>query len=151
MLVTFHVISPTGQEYDVLYISTCEPTHPNGETRNPTKSTCDPFVFNTAITRARSLIVAFGNPYLLLAIEKHMHIKHMHLKYKSGHCWSQYIKMCLYQKTLIIPNSVAGHSHSSMLKNRLTATIDSLLKPDTPSSCGNHFAYYNFYFMYFLV
>ena len=118
----------------MLYISTCEPTYQNGETRNPTKSTCDLFVFNTAITRARSLIVAFGNPYLLMAIEKHMHIK-----YNGGHCWSQYIKMCLLQNTFLIPDSVANDSHKNRLKEKLMTTINFLLKPETQPSCGKKF------------
>ena len=122
-----------GQEYDVLYISTCEPTYPNGETRNPTKSVCDLYVFNTAITRARSLIVSFGNPHLLMSIEKHMN-----LKYKSGRCWSQYMKICLLHNTFIIPNCVAKRPHKKRLREILLTTIDSLPGAETPSSLGNN-------------
>ena len=85
-----------------MYISTCESTLPDGNTRNPTKSICDPFVFNTAITRAKSLIVSFGDPYLLLSIEKHMIQKYD----RKGYCWSQYLMRCLLYDTLILPDSV---------------------------------------------
>ena len=60
----------TGHEFDAVFISTSEPTvmldgglvSPS----DPTKSISDRFVFNTVITRSRSLVVAVGNPFLLL-------------------------------------------------------------------------------------
>ena len=61
----------------------------------------------------------------------------MDLKYKSGHCWSQYIRMCIHQNTLIIPNCVAKPTDTPQLKRRLMAEIDSLLKQETPSCYGN--------------
>ena len=108
---TLHFI---GQEYDTLYISTCEPTDPEGGSLNPTKSLSDLYVFNTAITRARSLIVAFGNPYLLMSTEKHMH-----LKYNGGHCWSQFIKMCLLHNTLRIADPGVKSTQVDIYKRQL--------------------------------
>ena len=108
-----------GQEYDTLYISTCEPTDPEGGSLNPTKSLSDLYVFNTTITRARSLIVAFGNPYLLMSTEKHMH-----LKYNGGHCWSQFIKMCLLHNTLFIEDPLANSTQVDIFKRELMTTID---------------------------
>ena len=127
----FAINTHTGQEYDMLYISTCETTDVNGETRNPTKSLCDLYVFNTTITRARSLIVAFGNPYLLLSIEEHMH-----LNCNGGRCWSQFIKMCLLHNTLIIPDSVVHATLHDQVKRKLMTTIDSLPNTATPSHHG---------------
>ena len=128
-LICVHV----GQEYDSLYISTSEPTQDSGETLNPTKSIADPLVFNTALTRARSLIISFGNPYLLLSIEKHMN-----LKYKGrGRCWSQLIKLCLQRGTLIIPGSVIGDTNEQMrFKENLMFHVESVL-PGRPLHAGN--------------
>lgn len=112
-----------GQEYDSLYISTCEPTHPSGETRNPTKSICDPLIFNTALTRARSLIVSFGNPYLLLSIEEHMNQTYS----GGGRCWSQYMLKCLHRGTLIIHDSIIKHpNEQGKYKEKLMLTLESI-------------------------
>ena len=110
-----------GQEYHSLYISTCEPTWEDGNTRNPTKSICDPFVFNTAITRAKSLIVSFGNPFLLLATEKHMVQKYG----STGKCWSEYMMRCLLNGTFIVPDSVIKSlSDKGKYKQKLMQTLE---------------------------
>ena len=88
----------TGQEFRALFISTSEPTTPEGETRDPTKSISDPAVFITAITRARSLIVAVGNPFMLLRREQHMVKKYG----DRGHCWSLFLKACIDHGTLSV-------------------------------------------------
>jgi superfamily I DNA and/or RNA helicase/exoribonuclease R len=122
-----------GQEYDSLYISTSEPTQDSGETLNPTKSIADPLVFNTALTRARSLIISFGNPYLLLSIEKHMNLKYN----GRGHCWSQLIKLCLQRGTLIIPKSVIGDTNEqTRFKEKLMFHVESVL-PGRPLHAGS--------------
>ena len=65
-------------------------TKEDGSTLNPTKSICDQYVFNTIITRAQSLIVCVGNPFLLFSIEKHAP------NYENKiYCWREYIKRCL--------------------------------------------------------
>ena len=91
-----------GREFRALFLSTSEPTKKNGETCNPTKSICDRYVFNTAITRARSLVVSVGNPFMLLKTERHMIRKYG----EKGKCWSQYLKTCLDNGTLIIHSSL---------------------------------------------
>ena len=58
---------------------------------NPTKSICDQYVFNTIITRAQSLVVCVGNPFLLLSIESHTGQKQ---------CWREYLKRCLEVSSL---------------------------------------------------
>ena len=68
-------------------MSTIESLNPLGLPYHPTKSLCSPSVFNTAITRATSLIVAVGNPYTLLAVEKKMD--------KDNRCWAEYFRQCI--------------------------------------------------------
>ena len=60
---------------------------------SPTKSICDQYVFNTIITRAQSLVVCVGNPFLLLSIESHTGQKQ---------CWREYLKRCLEVSSLKI-------------------------------------------------
>ena len=78
-----------------MFLSTAEPTTAEGESKNPTKTPCNQYVFNTAITRAQSLVVCVGNPFLLMKIEK---------KVGNGSCWSEYIKRCMENKTFEIPS-----------------------------------------------
>ena len=64
----------------------------DGSTFDPTKSICDQYVFNTVITRAKSLVVCVGNPFLLFSIEKSSHYKIF--------CWREYVKRCLETSSL---------------------------------------------------
>ena len=63
-----------GAEYSVLFLSTTEPVmNDTGDIiLDSTKSLSNPYVFNTAISRARDCVVASGNPFVLLRIEKVM-------------------------------------------------------------------------------
>ena len=91
-----------GREFRALFLSTSEPTNKAGATRNPTKSIGDRYVFNTAITRAQSLVVAVGNPFMLLRMERHMVQKYG----EKGKCWSNYLKFCLDHGTLTVHDSL---------------------------------------------
>ena len=95
----------TGKEYKVLLLSTSEPITSKCASANPTKSLCNPYVFNTAITRAQSLVVSVGNPFLLLKMEENM-IKHYGYN-KIGKCWSNYFKCCLENGTLTVADSLS--------------------------------------------
>ena len=101
-IIRDYKFTSAGYEFRALFLSTSEPTKENGETRNPTKSICDRYVFNTAITRARSLVVSVGNPFMLLKTESHMIRKYG----EKGKCWSQYLKTCLDHDTLSIHSSL---------------------------------------------
>ncbi len=79
----------SGQEYQAVILSTTEPVNQDGSTLDETKSFCDPYVFNTAITRAKSLVIAVGNPFLLLNMEKSF-IKFYGNEHNT-HCWSTYL------------------------------------------------------------
>ena len=84
-----------GREFQALFLGTVEQTDCNGMTCNPTKSICNPFVFNTAITRAQSLVVSVGNPFVLLKMERHSENK----------CWTRYLQFCAMHDTLTISDS----------------------------------------------
>ena len=70
-----------------------------GNTTNPTKSSCDPFVFNTVLTRSKSLVVVVGSPMALLRTEEHKE----KLYGKKARCWSTFFKHCLENNTFFIP------------------------------------------------
>ena len=78
----------------------------DGCIKNPTKSLCDPYVFNTAITRAQSLIVSVGNPFLLLEVEKLMIMRYG----EKGKCWSTYLDYCLRKKAISFGDSLKLYS-----------------------------------------
>ena len=83
----------SGQEYQAVILSTTEPVNQDGSSRDSTKSFCDPYVFNTAVTRAKSLVVAVGNPYLLFGMEKDFVRKYG--DEHNAHCWSTYLDLCM--------------------------------------------------------
>ena len=92
----------TGQEFQALFLSTMEHMDEDGNTTNPTKSPCDPYIFNTVLTRSKSLVVVFGNPVALLNIESHMKV----LYGKKAQCWSSFIRLCLEKGSFHIPREV---------------------------------------------
>ena len=86
-----------------MFLSTSEPIHSDGASRNPTRSLCDPYVFNTAVTRAKSLVVGVGNPFLLLKMEKQI----VKLYGKKGMCWSTFLQLCIKKGTLEFSEEVS--------------------------------------------
>ena len=74
----------------------------DGNTTNPTKSPSDPYVFNTVLTRSKSLVVVVGNPMALLNIERHM----VKTYGKKARCWSSFIRLCLEQNSFLVPPEV---------------------------------------------
>ena len=91
-----------------MFLSTAEPTTPEGESKNPTKTPCSQYVFNTALTRAKSLVVCAGNPFLLMKIEKTVQEKlpKDEVGKKDGPCWAHYIRRCIENETLIVPSDL---------------------------------------------
>ena len=78
----------------------------------------DPYVVNTVMSRARSLIVSVGNPYLLLNMEKHTCKKYG----EKGKYWSNYIKECIDNKSFIF------HKSSSVTDAEKESKIKDLIK-----------------------
>ncbi|XP_019856644.1 PREDICTED: uncharacterized protein LOC109585133 [Amphimedon queenslandica] len=83
-----------GCEYEAIFLSTAEPTTKEGKSKNPTKTPCSQYVFNTALTRAKSLVVCAGNPFLLMTIEESMG--------NECSCWKEYIRRCILSKTFVV-------------------------------------------------
>lgn len=109
-----------------MFLSTNEPVDAHGNTRNPTKSPCDRYVFNTVLTRAKSLVVVVGSPLVLLNIEKHM----IELYKDKGRCWSVYLKCCLEKGTFIIPTTVEGNKQKrQQFKAHLAARLQLVVSP----------------------
>ena len=95
-------MSFAGREFQAVFLSTSEPTLSNFQVSNSTKSISDPYVFNTAITRAQSLVVSVGNPFTLLKIEQHMKEKYG----DRGRCWTHYLTLCIQNDTIYFPDSL---------------------------------------------
>lgn len=83
-IVMMILLVSSGREFRAVFLSTAEPATPEGKTKNPTKSPCSQYVFNTAITRSKSLVVCAGNPFLLMKMEQHMDNECL--------CWRDYIR-----------------------------------------------------------
>ncbi len=80
-----------------MFVSTIEPLDEQGRSTNPTKSLSDKYVFNTVLTRSRSLVVAAGSPHALLHMEEQM---------EGNTCWRSYIQNCVDHGTFIVPQKV---------------------------------------------
>ena len=76
-----------------MFLSTFEPTDQYGKPRSPVRSVCNRYVFNTIITRAKSLIYAIGNPFLLLKMGTHF----------DFNCWEEYMQRCITCDSLVLP------------------------------------------------
>lgn len=123
------VIVFSGREFRAVFLSTSESTDKDGATHNPTKSICDPYVFNTVITRAQSLVVAVGNPLMLLRMEKHMVQKYG----EKGKCWSNYLKVCLDNHTFNIHDSICvSEAEKSRYIQKLQMLVEKQLATSQP-------------------
>ena len=74
-------------------MSTVESLESSGRPFDLLKSFCHPALFNTAITRSKSLVVAVGNPLVLMMSEATMG--------EPKWCWREFISRCLEHKTFI--------------------------------------------------
>ena len=114
-----------GREFRAIFVSTTEATDENGRCKNPTKSMTDPFVFNTVVTRAQSLVVCVGNPYFLCRLEESTKPGQKH--------WSTYINYCLDCETFTIHNSSLGQMENERLQNFLNPNTDRYFKQELKS------------------
>ena len=120
----------TGREFQCVFLSTAEPTTAKGKSKNPTKTPCNQYVFNTALTRAKSLIVCVGNPFLLMKIENQMNPTDEQPESQADkqHFWAEFIRRCMENKTFIIPESLQVSSKDR--KEKLGSLMELIFKPD---------------------
>ena len=88
-------------------------------TRDPVKSLCDQYVFNTVITRACSLVVAIGNPFRLMKIEEMGSQCDQDVDLSAGKkkkCWQTFIFHCLQCKSLELTEELINERQSSQKK-----------------------------------
>lgn len=81
-----------------MFLCTNDYKDSSGLVTNPTKSLLTPEIFNTVLSRSRSLVVAVGNPFVLLETEE-----------KMGHpkkCWNEYLKLCLKDNTISFAENI---------------------------------------------
>ncbi len=107
----------TGEEFSGIFLSTCEPTDNGGNALDPVRSICNEHVFNTLITRARSLVYVAGNPFMLCQ---------MGTKRKTN-CLAEFIHRCIQCQSLIIPKAELDQKF-----DQLPQTIEQLLKKVFP-------------------
>ena len=91
-----------GREFDAVFISTCEEVH-NGKAFDHTRSLSNHYVFNTTITRSRHLVVAVGNPHLLIKTEKNMVAQSGGSSYP---CWTPFLRKCCTFNQFHMPQNV---------------------------------------------
>lgn len=116
-----------GREFKAIFLSTLEPVV-DGYSRNHTKSFSNRFVFNTAITRAQSLVVSVGNPFLLLKMEEKMILTLGCME--ECKCWSRYLKDCLENKTITFDDTLnlSREKQDSILRKLEALVEEQLLK-----------------------
>ena len=80
----FHI--PLGRQFDAVFVCTAQPVNQDYSPFDPVKSMCDRYMFNTIITRPKSLLVVIGNPFRLRKIEQ--------TTPDPPACWSEYLYQC---------------------------------------------------------
>ena len=100
-----------------MFLSTVEPTNEQGKSQNPVRSVCNKYVFNTIITRARCLVYAVGNPFLLLHVGNEFPVN----------CWKEYIQRCVTCQTFILPKAKGADSIKKL--PTVMSTISKMVLP----------------------
>ena len=124
-----------GTEFDAIFISTSEAIQ-NGRCIHETKSISDRYVFNTAITRSRALVVAVGNPFLLMHLEEELAERYQW----NARCWTTYMRQCIDCNTFsysveimtgCVPTSILLekiYANSSPSGNFFSKPLDGIIK-----------------------
>ena len=85
----------SGLEFTAVLLSTAEEA--SGSHSNYGRSVVNERVFNTVLTRARALFVAFGNPFYLMDTERR--------KGSGRRCWKEFLKRCIECNSIVMPES----------------------------------------------
>ena len=122
---------PVGREFDAVFVCTAQPVNEDYSPFDPVKSMCDPYMFNTIITRPKSLLVVVGNPFRLLKIEQKTP--------NPPACWSEYLYQCWEQGSLILSSNlkgVPGACKMNMLEEELMSQRTGKLRRMPPVASG---------------
>ena len=111
-------------------MSTSEPVSEEGEIVSQTKSITDKYVFNTAITRSRYLVVAVGNPFLLMKLEDQMSKKYGN----NARCWSSYMKQCIECQTFSYSQKLQNNFNKSKSEKLINCIYETSTPPKSPVS-----------------
>ena len=103
----------TEKEYRAIFMSISVSALPDSE-QSPgiTKCLCNPYVLNTTLTHAQSLVVGVGNPFKLLASEEIMVKKYGN----RAKCWTAYLRLCLSNRTFNTEKSLVRTKLEELLR-----------------------------------
>lgn len=82
-------------------------------------------VFNTVLTRARALFVAFGNPFYLMDTERR--------KDSGRRCWKEFLRRCIECNSIVMPESATENEKHVLFtkafeEENVPRTSDSILE-----------------------
>lgn len=100
VLILLPIISNIGLEFSYLFMSTVDRLDDTGNPFDSLKSFSNPYLFNTAFGRARSIVVVAGNPFTLIRAEDTMR--------EPRDCWREFINVCQDQAVgkFIVPKKL---------------------------------------------
>ena len=96
-----------------MFISTVEPTDSQQRPWDSVRSICNELVFNTVITRARSLVYSVGNPFLMQHLGTHY----------SRNCWSVYIQRCIQCSSLHLSDTCQDTPELASVMEKLSNMV----------------------------
>ena len=118
------LIHTTGHEFQAVFLCTADYKKASGFISNPTKSLLTPGIFNTVLSRSRSLVVAVGNPFMLLDLEERM-------QHGGKKCWREYLRLCLTDGTITFSEEILN---SESVMEKLARRVGIELPPRKSSS-----------------
>ena len=69
-------------------------------------------VFNTVLTRAKSLFVAVGNPFYLLDAEQSL----VEARQQGTLCWKEFLKTCISRDSIVFPDDCTTEQRQALLQ-----------------------------------
>lgn len=117
-----------------MFLSTSEPRlYQDGEfkcisTQSVGGSVSNQRVFNTVLTRAKSLFVAVGNPFYLLDAEQSL----VETGHQSEFCWKEFLKTCISRGSIVFPDNCTTEQRQVLLQRvYLSKSVKSHDEEDT--------------------
>ena len=106
-----------GLEFRVVFLSTHEPREYEDSGKllpclDPGGTVANKRVFNTMITRAKSLFVAIGNPFYLLDAEESL----VASGNQTAFCWREFLKTCIDHNSIVYPENCILDQRTELLE-----------------------------------